>query len=46
MEVKPMGKRLYPISEEFFNEKINPLIVIAYSAAGRPQKISNTISHS
>ena len=41
MEVKPIDKRLYPISEEFFNEKINPLIVSAYSAAGRPQKISN-----
>ena len=26
-----MDKRLYPISEEFFNEKINPLIVSAYS---------------
>ena len=36
-----MDKRLYPISEEFFNEKINPLIVSFYSAAGRPQKISN-----
>ncbi len=36
-----MDKRLYPISEEFFNEKINPLIVSAYSAAGRPQKINN-----
>jgi hypothetical protein len=38
MEAKPMEKTLYPISEEFFNEKINPLIVSAYSAAGRPQK--------
>jgi hypothetical protein len=28
MEIKPMEKILYPISEEFFNEKINPLIVI------------------
>jgi hypothetical protein len=40
-----MDKRLYPISEEFFNEKINPLIVSAYSAAGRPQKISNYQVH-
>ncbi len=36
-----MDKRLYPISEELFNEKINSLIVNVYSAAGRPQKISN-----
>jgi transposase len=36
-----MNKRLYPISEEFFNEKINPLIVSAYSRAGRPPRISN-----
>jgi transposase len=36
-----MDKRLYPISEEFFNEKINPLIVSFYSPAGRPQRISN-----
>jgi len=36
-----MDKRLYPISLEFFNARINPLIKQHYSSAGRPQKISN-----
>jgi len=36
-----MCKRLYPISEDFFNNQINPLIKNSYSAAGRPQKVSN-----
>jgi len=36
-----MDKRLYPISEEFFNDKINPLIVGSYSQAGRPPRITN-----
>jgi transposase len=36
-----MDKRLYPISEEFFNDKINPLIVSSYSQAGRPPRITN-----
>ena len=36
-----MDKRLYPISESFFDEKINSLIVSSYSAAGRPQRITN-----
>jgi len=36
-----MNKRFYPISEEFFNEHINPLIKKHYSKAGRPQKVSN-----
>ena len=36
-----MDKRLYPIDREFFMDTINPLIVSRYSAAGRPQKVSN-----
>lgn len=36
-----MDKRLYPISEEFFNKAINPIIVKGYSPAGKPQKIKN-----
>ena len=36
-----MKKRLYPITEEIFEIHINPLIKRHYSAAGRPQKISN-----
>ncbi len=36
-----IDKRLYPISERLFDEKINPLIVGAYSPAGRPKKINN-----
>ena len=36
-----MNKRLYPISEDFFNAHINPLIKKRYFKAGRPQKVSN-----
>jgi transposase len=36
-----MDKRIYPISRDFFDKSINPLIVSCYSAAGRPKKISN-----
>jgi transposase len=36
-----MNKRLCPIYESFFSEKINSLIVGSYSAAGRPQRITN-----
>lgn len=36
-----MCKRMYPVSREFFNEQINPLIASCYSRAGRPQKVSN-----
>lgn len=36
-----MDKRLYPLSKEFFNTSINPIIKQHYSAAGRPQRISN-----
>lgn len=36
-----MCKRMYPISREFFDEQINPLIVSCYSLAGRPQTVSN-----
>ena len=36
-----MNKRLYPITELFFNEHINPLITASYSRAGRPRKVSH-----
>ncbi len=36
-----MNKRLYPITEEFFNTHINHLIQSYYSNAGRPQTVSN-----
>lgn len=36
-----MIKRHYPITEEYFNKFINPLILCCYSRAGRPKKISN-----
>lgn len=36
-----MCKRMYPISREFFDKEINPLIMLSYSNAGRPQKVSN-----
>jgi transposase len=36
-----MDKRHYPISEAYFEEQINPLIKRHYSAAGRPQSVSN-----
>lgn len=36
-----MDKRLYPVSESFFKTEIKPLIEKCYSAAGRPQKVSD-----
>lgn len=36
-----MDKRLYPLTNKYFNKLINPLIISCYSPAGRPQKISN-----
>ena len=36
-----MSKRLYPISEDYFNSYINDIIVSSFSRAGRPKKISN-----
>ncbi len=36
-----MDTRLYPVTQDFFNKTINPLIKMHYSKAGRPQKISN-----
>jgi len=36
-----MCKRMYPVSREFFDIQINPLIKRCYSRAGRPQSISN-----
>jgi transposase len=36
-----MDKRLYPVSVKFFETEIKPLIDKCYSAAGRPQKISD-----
>ena len=36
-----MDSRLYPVTREFFNSHINPLILSKYSSAGRPQRISN-----
>lgn len=36
-----MDKRLFPVSPEFFNKAIKPLIKDRYSRAGRPPKISD-----
>jgi transposase len=36
-----MDKRLFPITHEFFNFNIKPLIDSSYSRAGRPQSISD-----
>jgi hypothetical protein len=36
-----MNKRLYPITENWFNTHINPLIINNYSRAGRPKTVSN-----
>lgn len=36
-----MDKRLYPLSKQFFKEEIEPIIRKCYSAAGRPQKVSD-----
>ncbi|MDR0636056.1 MAG: transposase [Treponema sp.] len=35
------NKRLYPISEEFFNQKILPIIEGDYIGKGRPPKVSH-----
>ena len=36
-----MNKRFYPISENYFNEHIEPIIRDSFSKAGRPRKISD-----
>ena len=36
-----MDTRLYPISPEFFNKHIAPLITRQYSRAGRPARVSH-----
>lgn len=36
-----MCKRIYPVSREFFDHHIEPLIKSCYSRAGRPQNVSN-----
>ena len=36
-----MDTRLYPISPEFFNKHISPLITRQYSRAGRPARVSH-----
>lgn len=36
-----MDSRLYPVSVEFFNAEIKSLIDNCYSAAGRPQTVSD-----
>ena len=36
-----MDQRLYPVNQKFFETEIKPLIDRCYSAAGRPQKISD-----
>jgi transposase len=36
-----MDKRLYPVTPDFFNSEIKPLIDQCYSAAGRPRKVSD-----
>lgn len=36
-----MDKRLYPIPLAFFRTEVQPLITKCYSAAGRPQKVSD-----
>jgi transposase len=36
-----MDKRLFPVSREFFDLSIKPLIESCYSAAGRPARISD-----
>lgn len=33
--------RMYPVSREFFDNHIDPLIASCYSKAGRPQTVSN-----
>ena len=32
---------MYPVSREYFDKEINPLIESCYSRAGRPQRINN-----
>ena len=36
-----MCTRLYPVSREFFDHHIDPLIKSSYSNAGRPQTVNN-----
>jgi transposase len=36
-----MDKRLYPISQRYFDNEIQPIIDNNYSAAGRPARISD-----
>ena len=36
-----MDKRLYPVTREFFESDIKPLIDSCYSRAGRPKRISD-----
>jgi transposase len=36
-----MDKRLYPVTPDFFNSEIKPLIDPCYSAAGRPREVSD-----
>ena len=36
-----MDTRLYPVSPEFFNKHIAPLITRQYSRAGRPARVSH-----
>jgi len=36
-----MDKRLYPVTEAFFNAQVLPLIIRHYSRAGRPRRVSH-----
>lgn len=36
-----MCKRMYPLSREFFDDQIHPLITSCYSRAGRPKQVSD-----
>ena len=36
-----MDKRLYPVGEDFFREKLLPIIELSYIWRGRPPKISH-----
>ena len=36
-----MNKRLYPVTELFFKEHVEPLIISHYSRAGRPRKVTH-----
>jgi len=35
------NSRMYPVEKEFFDKYINPIIIQAFSPAGRPQKVNN-----